>query len=123
MTVYSAIKRQYLPDDLLSIYTSSQQIATIIIKATLITTIIIATFKIIIILHTSTQTITIIIVCSNHRDYNTGCPKKVTFRTLLKPKNPLALPQHSILVRTKIECCGAKFFLGHDLAALDPALS
>ena len=123
MTVYSAIKRQYLPDDLLSIYTSSQQIATIIIKATLITTIIIATFKIIIILHTSTQTITIIIVCSNHRDYNTGCLKKVTFRTLLKPKNPLALPQHSILVRTKIECCGAKFFLGHDLAALDPAKS
>ena len=88
MTVYSAIKRQYLPDDLLSIYTSSQQIATIIIKATLITTIIIATFKIIIILHTSTQTITIIIVCSYQRDYNTGCPKKVTFRTLLKPKNP-----------------------------------
>ena len=67
MTVYSAIKRQYLPDDLLSIYTSSQQIATIIIKATiftLITTIIIATFIIIIILHTSTQTITTIIFCS-----------------------------------------------------------
>ena len=91
MTVYSAIKRQYLPDDLLSIYTSSQQIATTIIKATiitLITTIIIATFIIIIILHTSTQTITIIIFCSYHRDDNIGCPKKVTFRTLLKPKNP-----------------------------------
>ena len=78
MTVYSAIKRQYLPDDLLSIYTSSQQIAIIIIiKATiitLITAIIIATFIIIIILHTSTQTI--ISFCSYHRECNTGYPKK-----------------------------------------------
>ena len=80
MTVYSAIKRQYLPDDLLSIYTSSQQIATIIIKATiitLITAIIIAIFIINIILHTSTQTI--IIFCSYHCDCNTGCPQKSEF--------------------------------------------
>ena len=34
---------------------------------------------------------------------NTGCPKTVTFKMLLKPK---------ILI--KMECCGAKFFHGQE---------
>ena len=37
---------------------------------------------------------------------NTGRPKKLTFRMLVKPENPI----------TKIECCdgGYKFSYGHD---------
>ena len=43
--------------------------------------------------------------------YHIGCPKKVTFRMQLKPKN------------LKIECCGANFSHGHYFGALDPAQS